>query len=327
MLTKCLGVLAIFLAWFHAAEAQQPNKIPLIGYLGTTADPAVGGRRLDAFRQGLEDVGRTEGRNIQIEYRYIEGQQNKVPDLISELLQLKPDVLVLITLTSFRAVKQLTTTTPVVIVASNDPVATGIVDSLARPGGNITGVARLTRELNGKRLELLKEAIPGLSRVGVLWDTNGPGPRVSFKEYEDVGRSLKLTIQSLDFSGPDPDWNAVLKPAVKSHSGALVAVSSSVLQRHARRVAELAVQHRLPLVSEGKEYVKAGGVMSYSSNDAAMFRQAAIYVDKILKGAKAAELPIEQPTKLELVINMKTAKQIGLTIPPTVLARADEVIR
>jgi putative tryptophan/tyrosine transport system substrate-binding protein len=325
-----IALLALLIASFiplGIGHAQQNRNIPLIGYLGTTADPTVGGRRAKAFHQGLEAVGRIEGRNIHIEYRYIEGQQNKVPSLISELLQLKPDVLVLQTLTSLRAVKQLTTTTPVVMVASNDPVETGIVDSLARPGGNITGIARLTRELNGKRLELLKEIIPGLSRVGVLWDTNGPGPAASFKEYEDVGRSLKLAIQSLEFSGPDPDWNTVFKPAAKARAGAIVGVGSSVLQRHARRITEVAVQHRIPFVSDGNDYVQAGGLMSYSSNNEEMFRQAAIYVDKILKGANPANLPVEQPTKFEFVINLKTAKQIGLTIPPNVLARADKVIR
>jgi putative ABC transport system substrate-binding protein len=326
-MTALLALLLASLIPLGIADAQQNRNVALIGYLGATADPTVGGLRAKAFRQGLEDVGRVEGQNIRIEYRYIEGQQNKVPSLISELLQLKPDVLVLQTLTSLRAAKQLTTTTPVVMVASNDPVETGIVDSLARPGGNITGIARLTRELNGKRLELLKEISPGLSRVGVLWDTNGPGPAASFKEYEDVGRSLKLAIQSLEFSGPDPDWNAVFKPAAKARAGAVIGVGSSVLQRHARQIAEVAVQHRISFVSDGNDYVQAGGLMSYSSNNEDMFRQAAIYVDKILKGTKPADLPIEQPTKFGFVINLKTAKQIGLTIPPNVLARADRVIR
>jgi putative tryptophan/tyrosine transport system substrate-binding protein len=322
-----LGLLLATFISLGVAQAQQNRNIPLIGYLGTTADPIVGGRRAKAFLQGLVDVGRIEGRNIHIEYRYIEGEQNKVPSLVSELLQLKSDVLVLQTLTSLRAVKQLTTTTPVVMVASNDPVETGIVDSLARPGGNITGIARLTRELNGKRLELLKEVLPGISRVGVLWDTNGPGPAASFKEYEDVGRSLKLAIQSLEFSGPDPDWNAVFKPAAKARAGAIIGVGSSVLQRHARRITEVAVHHRIPFLSDGNDYVQAGGLMSYSSNNEEMFRQAAIYVDKILKGANPANLPVEQPAKFDLIINLKTAKQIGLTIPPNVLARADKVIK
>ena len=324
------GLLALLISsfFFDIAQAQQLNRnMPLIGYLGTTADPTVGGRRLRAFRRGLENLGRVEGRSIQIEYRYIEGQQNKVPDLISELLQLKPDVLVLQTLTSLRAIKNTRTTIPVVMVSSNDPVETGIVDSMARPGGNITGVARLTRELNGKRLELLQEAMPGLSRVGILWDSNGPGPAASFREYEDVGRSMKLAIQSLEFSGADPDWHVVYKPAVVGRSGAVIAVGSSVTQRHARRMTEIAIQYRLPFVSDGNDYVQVGGLMSYSSDSEDMFRQAAIYVDKILKGAKPADLPVEQPTKFEMIINLKNAKQIGLTIPPNVLVRADRVIR
>ena len=316
---------ALALACFHPAEAQQPKKIPSIGYLANTASGTRG--QIDAFRQGLRELGRIEGQNIQIEYRYIEGQQHKVPDLIADFLRLNADVLVLSTLTSIRAAKEATTTIPVVIVMNGDPVAAGVIESLARPGGNITGVARLTRELNGKRLELLKEIVPGISSVGVLWDGNGPGPAGSFKEYESVGRSLNLKIQSLEFRGPDPDWESIFQLARNSRAGAVATVTSSVPRRHMRRIAELAVKHRLPYMSEASEYVEAGSLMSYSGDNDELFRRAATYVDKILKGAKPSELPVEQASKFELVINLKTAKQIGLTIPPSVLARADRVLK
>jgi putative ABC transport system substrate-binding protein len=316
---------AIVLACFHLAEAQQPSKVSLIGYLANTASGTRG--QIEAFRQGLRELGRIEGQNTQIEYRYIEGQQHRVPDLIGEFLRLNADVLVLSTLTSIRAAKQATTTIPVVIVMNGDPVAAGVIDSLARPGGNITGVARLTRELNGKRLEMLKQVIPGISSIAVLWDANGPGPAGSFKEYESVGRSLHLKIQSHEFRGPDPDWEGIFERARKSSAGAVIAVTSSVPRRHMRRIAELAIKHRLPYMSEASEYVEAGSLMSYSGDNDELFRRAATYVDKILKGAKPAELPIEQASNFELVINLKTAKQIGLTVPPPVLSLANEVIR
>jgi putative ABC transport system substrate-binding protein len=310
-----------------SAEAQQAKKVPLIGYLSTTANPTGSGVQTEGFRRGLRELGRIEGQNIQIAYRYIEGQQHRIPDLIGEFLRLNTDVLVLSTLTSIRAAKQATTTTPVVLVMNGDPVAAGVIDSLARPGGNMTGVARLTRELNGKRLEILKQVVPGISSVAVLWDANGPGPAGSFKEYESVGRSLNLKIESLEFRGPDPDWEGIFQRARNSQAGAVITVSSSVPRRHMRQLADLAIKHRLPNMSEASEYVEAGSLMSYAGDNAELFRRAATYVDKILKGAKPSDLPVEQASDFELVVNLKTAKQISLTIPPAVLALANEVIR
>jgi putative ABC transport system substrate-binding protein len=242
-------------------------------------------------------------------------------------LQLNVDVPVVSTLTSIRAAKQATKTIPVVMVATADPVATGVVDSLARPGGNITGVTRLTRVLNGKRLELLKEVVPGISRVAVLWDPRGPGPAIAFKEYEVAARSLDIKLQSVEAVGSTPDFESAFQSAAKGRANAMIMIRSSALNRHMSRIADFAIKNRLPSRSEGNDYVEAGGLMSYATNDADQHRRAAIYVDKILKGAKPAELPVEQPTKFELVINLKTAKQIGLTIPPGVLARADKVIK
>jgi putative ABC transport system substrate-binding protein len=213
------------------------------------------------------------------------------------------------------------------MVASFDPVANGLIDSLARPGGNITGVSTLRRELSGKRLELLKEAVPRLSRVGFLWNPDTPGPRISFKEYEAAARALKISLQSLEVHSPKPDFDAAYQAAIKGHVDGLIVIANSLLHQYQKRVAELAIKYRLPTMNERSDYVEVGGLVSYISDDDENYRRAAYYVDRILKGAKTADLPVEQPTKFELVINLKTANQIGLIIPPNVLARADRVIK
>jgi ABC-type uncharacterized transport system substrate-binding protein len=321
---RFLGLVAVlFFASAHLSEAQQPTKIARIGLLLTTAsqDSAA------TYRQALAEYGYVEGKTIEFVYRYIEGQQDKVPGLVAELLALKVDVLLLTTLTSMRAAKRATATIPIVISTNNDPVATGIVDSLARPGGNITGITRLTRELNGKRLELLKEAVPKVSRLGVLWDSKGPGPTVAFKDYEAAAQWLRLKIESLEIRGLKLDFERAFHIAAKGHADAIIPITSSVLIRDMGLIADLAIKNRLPLMCEGPDFVEAGGLISYSANEAEPYRRVAGYIDRILKGAKPADLPIEQPTKFELVINLKTAKQIGLSIPPSVLARADRVIK
>jgi len=311
-----------------AVQAQQPTNIPRIGYVSGSGNPKTPGPQVEGFRQGLRDHGYVEGKNILVEYRYVERGLDRVPDLVAELVRLKVDVLVATFTVATRAAKQATKTIPIVMVSPTDPVAAGFVDSLARPGGNITGVARFTRELNGKRLELLKEAIPRMSRVGVLWDANAaPGPAIGFKEYEAAARSLKLGFQSLEVQGPDPDLDGAFQVAAKVRANALIVVRNITIDRHLKRVVDLAIENRLPSMWEGSEFVEAGGLMSYSSDDPANYRRVAYYVDRILKGAKPADLPVEQPTKFELVINLKTSKQIGLTVPPDVLARANKLIR
>jgi putative ABC transport system substrate-binding protein len=206
-------------------------------------------------------------------------------------------------------------------------VATELIDSLARPGGNITGLTRLTKELSGKRLELLKEAVPGILRVGVLWDADGTGSAISFKEYEAAARALKIPLQSLEVLGPNPDLEGAFQAAAKGRVNALVTITGALMLGYPKRIADLAMKNRLPSMYERGDYVEAGGLMSYATNDADQFRRVAVYVDKILKGAKPADLPVEQPTKFDFIVNLKTAKQIGVTIPPNVLARADKVIR
>ena len=306
-------------------EAQQPTKVPPIGYLSGAGDPSNPGPNVEAFRRGLQELGYIEGKNILVEYRYIEGKRDRVPSLVAELVQLKVDVLVSPNLPAIRAAKQATKTIPIVMVINWDPVAEGLIESLARPGGNITGLSRLTRDLSGKRLELLKEVVPGISRVGVLDDADAY--LKAFKDYQAAGRALKIQLQSLEIRGPNPDVEGAFQAAVKSRIRALIATQITVLLPYTEKIADLAIKNRLPLMFETGSSVEAGGLMSYAASDADLFRRAAIYVDKILKGAKAVELPVEQPTKFELVINLKTAKQIGLTIPPNVLARADKVIK
>src|SRR6266478_4536715 len=318
----------LILAAVHLAHAQQPKKVPRIGYMSGSGDPKTPGFQVEAFRQGLHDLGYIEGKNIVVEYRYIEGGLDSVPGLVAELVRLKVDVLVATVTETIRVAKQATETIPIVMVSPTDPVAAGFVDSLARPGGNITGVVRFTRELSSKRLELLKEAVPRISRVGVLWDGNAaPGPAIAFKEYEAAAHSLKLEFQSLEVRGPDPDVDSAFQAAAKGRANALIVVRNRVVDRHSKRIVDLAIKNRLPSVWEGSEFVEAGGLMSYSSDDPANFRRVATYVDKILKGAKPADLPVEQPTKFEFVINLKTAKQIGVTIPQSLLYRADKVIK
>ena len=317
----------LFLASIHLAAAQQPTKIPRIGYVSGTGDPKTPGPRVELFRQGLRELGYIEEKNILVEYRYAEGKLDRAPALVAELLQLKVDVLVVTFLPASRAAREATKTIPIVVVTSVDPVATGLVDSLAHPGGNITGLTTLAKDLSGKRLELFKETVPAISRVGVLWDSNAEAPAISLKEYEAAARALNIPLQSLAVRGPNPDLDGAFQAAAQGRANALIMISSPVLSRYAKRIPDLAIKNRLPSTYERSQYVETGGLMSYAANDADQYRRAAVYVDKILKGAKPAELPVEQPTKFEFVINLKTAKQIGLTIPPNVLARADKVIR
>jgi putative ABC transport system substrate-binding protein len=290
-----------------------------------SGDPKTPGRYVEAFRQGLQELGYVEGKNTLVEYRYVEGKLDRYPSLVAELVQLKVDIIVVTA--AFSVAKEATKTIPIVMVTTGDPVAMGLIDSLARPGGNITGLTRLTRDLSGKRLELLKEAVPTISRVGVLWNANVARPGIAVKEYEAVGPALKLQLQSLEVRGPNPDLEGAFQGAAKGRANALVTILNPLLNRYRKQIADLAIKNRLPSMYEASDYVEAGGLMSYSASDAESFRRAAYYVDRILKGAKPADLPVEQPTKFEFVINLKTAKALNLTIPQSVLFRADQVIR
>jgi putative ABC transport system substrate-binding protein len=323
--TAVVFLVGLTFGLLHVSEAQQPKRVPRIGYV-SSGDPSTE-PRLAAFRRGLRDLGYIEGENILVEYRYAEGKPGEVPGLVTELVQLKVDVLVVGFLPAIHAAKQATKTIPIVMVTTVDPVASGIVDSLARPGGNITGLARFTGDLKKRRLELLKEAVPRISRVGVLWDADNESAAIAFKEYEAAARALKIPLQSLAVRGPHPDFEGAFQAAARERASALVTIRDALINRYRKLITDRAIKNRQPSMYEGSEYVEDGGLMSYAVSDAENYRRAATYVDKILKGAKPADLPVEQPMKFELAINLKTAKQIGLTIPPNVVARADKVIK
>jgi putative ABC transport system substrate-binding protein len=327
----CFALVATRLALSFSVVAAEPTaKVPRIGYVSGFGDRSNPGPQVEAFRQGLRDFGYIEGKNILVEYRYIEGKRDQISDLVTELVQLKVDVLVSGTLPAILAAKQSTKTIPIVIVTNLDPVATGIVDSFARPGGNITGLTRLTKDLNGKRLELLKEIVPGMLRVGVLWETEAVnasiGP-VGVKEYEASAHAMKIGFQSLEVSGKNPDLEGAFQAAVNGRVNALITARTAVLNRYAKQIADLAIKNQLPSMHEGSEYVEAGCLVSYAASPFESFKRGAYYVDRILKGSKPADLPVETPMQFELVINLNTAKQIGLTIPESVLFRADRVIK
>ena len=305
-------------------EAQQPKKVPRIGFLNT-ASRTIASARMEAFRQGLRDLGYVEGQNIIIEYRYAEGKTDRLPDLAAELVRFKVDVIVAGTTISIQAAKNATKTIPIVMATSVDQVASGFVVSLAQPAGNVTGSSHMSPELGGKRLELLKDALKKVSVVAVLHD-GGVGQELQMKEMETSARALGVRLQPVKVEGPN-DLETAFSVMARGHASAFIGLTSPVFFFHRGRLADLAANNRLPAIYPGSEFVDAGGLMSYGPNIFENYRRAATYVDKILKGAKPADVPVEQPTKFELIINLKAAKQIGLTIPANVLARADRVIR
>jgi ABC-type uncharacterized transport system substrate-binding protein len=328
---KKVGVLSILfvvvlLAVAVIAEAQQTGKVPRIGYLSPTS-PSVSPTRIEAFRHGLRELGYVEGKNIVIDYRYAEGKFDRLPALAAELVRLKVDLIVTTGPTVTRAAKEATTTVPIVMATDTDPVGNGFVASLARPGGNITGLSALAPELSGKQLELLKEIVPRLSRVAVFGTSTNPGNAQMLKEVKLAAGTFGVKLQYLEVRGPR-DIEIAFRAASKERAEAvLYLVAGLVDAGHRTEITELAVKSRLPAIYQSRRYVEDGGLMSYGVNIADLDRRAATYVDKILKGRTPADLPVEQPTKFELVINLKTAKQIGLTIPPNVLTRADKVIK
>jgi putative ABC transport system substrate-binding protein len=321
------GTGAVLLAAPLAAEAQPAAKIPRIGFLSLNLAP--NSHLHEAFRQGLRDLGYIQGRNIVIEIRDAEGKYERLPALAVELVALKVDVIVTGGGTPpALAAKQATKTIPIVFASAPDPVTDGLVASLARPGGNVTGLSNINPELVGKCLEQLKQAVPGVSRVAVLWQPGFMDQRTDREmlKAEDVAaQALGVRLQFVEARGP-ADLDRAFSDMTKARAGALTVLPSAMLFTERRRLVDLAAKSRLPAVYPQKEFVEAGGLMAYGPSLADLFRRTAIYVDKILKGAKPADLPVEQPTKFELVINLKTAKALGLTIPPPLLARADHVV-
>jgi putative ABC transport system substrate-binding protein len=319
------ALVASFLAPSFWAEGQQPaRKVPRIAILtgGSSLSDSTG---IQAFRRGLQDSGWIQGQNIMIEYRHADGKLDQLQKLAAELVASRVDVIVAQAPAAVRAAKSATNMIPVVMAHGGDPVAQGFVASLARPGGNITGLSNFSAELSGKRLELLREAFPNASPVAVVWNPDAPGPALSFKELEVAAQALKVSLQPLQVRGPN-DFQSAFQ-AAKRQSGSLVVIQDVVTVTYRKQIVELATKHRLPAIYMEEEWAEAGGLMSYGVDQTDLQYRAAIYVDKILKGANPGDLPVEQPTKFELVVNLKTAKQIGLTIPPNVLARADRVIK
>jgi len=321
-----LAFSATLFAFCFSAGAQQPVKIPRIEWL-TAGALAASPERISAFREGLRELGYVEGKNIIVEWRSPDGKLDRMATIAAEIVALKPDIIVTGGSGATRPVRKATSTIPIVMAQDSDPIGNGYVASLARPGGNVTGLSRLAPELSGKQVELLREVVPGLTRLAVLVNSTPRANVLAMKEIESAAAALKIRVQYLDVVGPS-DFETVFHDAAKQHAdAALWLIGGNIASIHRKSIADFAIKSRLPVVYEQRAAVEAGGLRSYGVNFSDLDRRAAVYVDKILKGAKPADLPVEQPTKFELVINLKTAKQIGVTIPSNVLARADRVIR
>src|SRR5262245_47582313 len=318
-------VAVVLLAVAIITEAQQPTKLPRIGFLSGTS-PSSNSPRVEAFRQGLRQLGYMEGKDFVIEYRSADEKLDRLNELAAELVRLKVDVIVTTGPSGTRAAKAATATIPIVMTQDADPVGNGFVASLARPGGNITGLSNLAPEISGKQLELLKETVPKLSRVAVLGTSTVPGQAILLREVGLAAGPLSVQLQSLDVLGPK-DIETAFRAASNERAEAFIVLIGAIVSAQIPRILEYVAKNRLPAIYSQPQYVEAGGLMSYGVNLTDLDRRAATYVDKILKGAKAGDLPVEQPKKFEFVINLKAAKQIDLMIPPNVLARADKVIK
>jgi len=322
------AVAAFILGSLCLAEAQQTTKaMPRIGFISSTGSAESPSPLFEAFRQGLHDLGYMEGKNIVIVQRYANGKLDRMSSFVQEFVQQKVDVIVAPNNVVIEAAKKATKTIPIVMVTTVDPVAVGYVDSFARPAGNITGITSLSRDISAKRVELLKELLPRLSRAGILWDADGPGPAVAFKEYEAAAQAFKLGFHSLEIRGPTPDLPGAFQVAKTARLDALIVVANPLMKQHAKQVFELAIKNRLASMTEERRYVNAGGLVSYGPNRTDLYRRAAEYVVEILKGAKPGDLPVKLPAKFEIFVNLKTAQQLGLVIPQRVLIQADKVIK
>ena len=322
-----LALGALLLALCFPAQAQQPTKVPRIGFLdGSTASSSA--VLLEAFRQEMRKLGWIEGKNINIEYRFAGQKSERTPELAADLVRLKVDLIVVIGRPQALAAKKATTTIPIVMANVGDPVGAGLVASLARPGGNVTGFSSLAPELNSKRLEILKDALPGLSRVGLLWlSGGGRGQELQMKELRPAATALKIKLEEIETHPDYRELDSAFQTAKQKQIKAIMTTNTRPFLTERKRIVELAGKYRLPAIYGQKEFVDEGGLMSYGAPYDDLHRRAAVYVDKILKGAKPADLPVQQATKFEFIINLNAAKQIGLTIPPNVLARADKVIK
>jgi len=323
-----LFTLAVLVIGNIRVNAQVTSKnLPRIGVISSTGTPESPWPLFGAFRRGLNDLGYTEGKNILIESRYAEGRLDRMPGLVNDLVQQKVDVILAVNNVIIRAAKEATKTIPIVMITSVDPVAAGYVESFARPGGNITGLVHLGRDLSAKRVELLKELLPKMSRVAVLWDADGPGPVVAFKEYESAAHAFKIELRSLPVRGPAPDLSAAIKNAKTARVDAVIVVANPLMAQHDKAVFELTTRYQLPSMTEEGRFVNAGGLISYGASLSDLYRRAAGYVVEILKGVKPGDLQVKLPEKFEIFVNLNTSQELGLVIPQHVLVQADKIIR
>jgi putative ABC transport system substrate-binding protein len=324
-----VSIVSLFIvAFFCIAEAQQTTKtIPRIGLILSSGTAETRSPLFEAFRQGLQDLGYVDEKNVLIERRYAEGRLDRMSPFVQEFVQQKVDVILGTSNVVIRAAKEATKTTPIVMISSVDPVAAGYVESFAHPRGNITGLAWLSRDLSAKRVELLRELLPKMSRVGILWDADAPGPKVAFKEYTAAALAFKLDLRSMEVRGTNPDLVGAFEAARLARTEALIVVGNPIMSQRMKTICDLATKQRLPLMTEEDRYVEAGALISYGANLADLYRRAAEYVAAILKGAKPGDLPVKLASKFEIFINLNTAKQLGLVIPQEVLVQADKVIQ
>ncbi|HTM09764.1 MAG TPA: ABC transporter substrate-binding protein [Verrucomicrobiae bacterium] len=325
-ITIATAVASIFFS-SPSAQAQPASKIPTVGFIQSSRAPGDRSIQYNAFTAGLRDLGYVEGKDIHIESRFAEGRLDRMPALVKDLIARKVDVILAPNNVVIQAAKEATKTIPIVMVTTVDPVSAGYVKNFARPGENITGLANLSRDLSAKRVELLKEVLPKLSRIAVLWDGDGPGPAIAMKEYREAARAFKLDIRSLDVHGPRPDFGTVLESTRTARAEALIVVGNALMNQHAKEIFELAINNRLPSMTEEARYVNAGGLISYGANISDLYRRAAGYVVDILKGAKPGDLPVRLPEKFEIGVNLKTARQLDIILPQRVLIQADVVVK
>lgn len=327
---EVIGIIitVVVFVWCDSARAQQSTKpIPQIGFISSTGTPETPSPLFQAFRQGLRDLGYIDGKNITILHRYAEGRLDRMPPFVQEFVQQKVDVIIGVNNVVIRSAKEATKSIPIVMVSSVDPVAAGYVESFAHPGGNITGLAWLNRDISAKRLELLKELLPKISQAAILWDADGPGPTAAFKEYTAAAHAFKIDLRSLEVRGPNPDFTESFRSAKNGRAEALIVVGNPLMSQYVKSIFEIAVNYRLPTMTEEDRYVQAGGLISYGANFADLYRRAAAYVGEILKGSKPGDLQVKLPEKFEIFVNLKTAKEVGILIPQPVLLQADKIIK
>ncbi len=323
-----LVISALILISFCRVEAQQTTRvIPRVGLILSSGTAETPSPLFEAFRQGLRDVGYVEGKNVLIERRFAEGRLDRMPEFVHEFVQQKVDVILGTSNVVIRAAQEATKTIPIVMISSVDPVAAGYVESFAHPGGNITGLAWLARDLSAKRVELLKQLLPKLSRVGALWDADAPGPKVAFKEYTAATRAFNLDLRSIEVRGSNPNLVAAFKEARLGRAEALIVIGSPIMSQHMKTICDLAAKQRLPSMTEENRYVEAGALISYGANLADLYKRAAGYVVEILNGAKPGDLQVKLPERFEIFVNLKTARGVGVVIPQDILVQADKVIK